>query len=307
MITLTFEKKSPGFLLNDGGRSFRLDFISAPVDSCISIAKDSACYWVRNGVRATIFQEQSGVVVLFSRESMFPCTFKMRFSDVDSVGEKSVLVQDIEYVVETQDGEFSLEEGIVTMPGMMMRVDIRLASEVGAGIFAIDTSQETWQPFTRVPEFSVGVFDDPSFEIPRPLRHGVPVVSTLPTEAKNQTDAQLLEEGLGEEKRTMYFRIICNRILETLTAGDLSACKLKIYLPSGLDTVGSPISVPMYYVGTDNSLESGTYLTPSQSVYRAKYTFHKEDTVCYVDGFFYLSVYAPITVQQALPFIFGIA
>jgi hypothetical protein len=39
----------------------------------------------------------------------------------------------------------------------------------------------------------------------------------------------------------------------------------------------------------------------SRSVFHASYAFHKEDTVNYVDGFAYLSVYMPMEINTDLP------
>jgi len=67
---------------------------------------------------------------------------------------------------------------------------------------------------------------------------------------------------------------------------------LHIYLPAGLDTIQEPIAAEMSrQISTDST----------RSVFHASYAFHKEDTVNYVDGFAYLSVYMPMEINTNLP------
>jgi hypothetical protein len=76
--------------------------------------------------------------------------------------------------------------------------------------------------------------------------------------------------------------------------------KLKLSLPSGLDTVKDPISLSMYFVDHDSALN------PTMSIYVASFDFHKEDTVNYVDGFMLMDIYCPMIVQESMPVSFGI-
>lgn len=306
MISLEFDQSRPGFSVLDGATLFRFDFTSAPAEAHLGTSRKSASYWVRRGVRSTIFQEGSTIVILFSRDSVFPCTFKIEIDGAQEATRSLIRCGDRSFAMKTKDGDFDPAQGLATMPGMQMRIEIKPIEASEPGLLSIDPEAENWGPITRMPEFSIGIFDKYSgseHTIPRPLRHGVPVVSTLPVEPGTpvvEADKQLLDIGASQEQRTMYFRIICNRIIENdLSAGDLSDLILQISLPSGVDTVAPPVNVPVYYVGKDDE-----YTPESQSIYRAEYTFHQEDTICNVDGFFYLSVYYPMTVQQSLPLAF---
>jgi len=156
----------------------------------------------------------------------------------------------------------------------------------------------------KMPEFSIGSYDDSSLSTPRPVRQGNPVISTVPAliDTNSSTDdIEYYNNGNGPVSKTIYFKIICSTIIEnTLSAGDLSPnLQLKVYLPNGLDTVKAPVYVDMYFVSADS--------TNDISVYSASYTFYKQgryNNIDYVDGFMYFDVHCPLTVQKSIPFQF---
>lgn len=156
----------------------------------------------------------------------------------------------------------------------------------------------------KMPEFSIGSYDDSSLSIPRPVRQGNPVISTVPAliDSNSSTDdIEYYNNGNGPVSKTIYFKIICSTIIEsTLSAGDLSPnLQLKVYLPNGLDTVKAPVYVDMFFVSADT--------TNDISVYSASYTFYKQgryNNIDYVDGFMYFDVHCPLTVQKSIPFQF---
>jgi hypothetical protein len=145
-------------------------------------------------------------------------------------------------------------------------------------------------PNGRIPEWSIGVFDDSSFARPRPIRLGVPVISTVPTNGPNLTvaDTDTIQTGVGTPSRIMYFRIVSSEAVPPAISP-----QLLIYLPNGLDTVSTPVVVPMQHVSDDT--------INGRTVYSASYEFHVEDAVNYVDGFTYLSVEVPLVVRRTLP------
>ena len=139
---------------------------------------------------------------------------------------------------------------------------------------------------SRGPEFSIGIFDH-VWTHPRPIRFGVPVISTVPAHGEDLTDEEqyYYDQGKGPKSKTMYFRVVCSQELSS----DLPV-KLLIYLPNGLDTITNPIAVSLTKISVSGP-----------SVYSASYVFYEEDTVFTVDGFVYFSVYVDIIQQIALP------
>ncbi len=152
---------------------------------------------------------------------------------------------------------------------------------------------------TYMPEFSIATFDDEDFTISRPIRFGVPILSTVPASIGSSTvtsDINYYNTGKGNYKKTTYLRIICNKIMENISVGEASIMTLKVYMPNGLDTVKPPLYIPMYLVSTDT--------TNNISIYSATHDFYIQgsfDGVDYVDGYMYFDVQVPLTVQKSMP------
>lgn len=150
-----------------------------------------------------------------------------------------------------------------------------------------------------VPEFSIATFDDNNFTISRPIRQGVPIISTVPSFIDGNSsaaDTSFFTTGKGNYNKTIYFRIICNKIMETISPNDLSEMQLKIYMPNGLDTVKTAVYNEMYLVSNDS--------TNNYSIYRSSFNFYIQgnyDGIDYVDGYMYTDVHVPLTVQTIMP------
>jgi hypothetical protein len=218
-----------------------------------------------------------------------------------------------EYVIDFQNTKYSFESNdilliILDKPDNSIKV-----SELN--FFAKSFNSQNLKAFNAtnsfiiddtciMPEFSIGSYDDPALSIPRPVRQGNPVISTVPALISSNSstdDIEYYNTGSGPISKTIYFKILCNTIIEnTLSAGNVSPnLQLKVYLPNGLDTVKAPVYVDMYFVSSDT--------TNNISVYSASYTFYKQgryNNIDYVDGFMYFDVHCPLTVQKSIPFQF---
>ena len=166
-------------------------------------------------------------------------------------------------------------------------------------ILAYETDATLITENDYMPEFSISSFDDSSFLISRPIRQGVPIISTVPAFVNNSSstaDVSYYNTGKGNYYKTIYFRIICNKVMETISPNDLSEMKLKIYMPNGLDTVKTAIYNDMYLVSNDT--------TNNYSTYRSSFNFYTQgnfDGIDYVDGYMYADVHVPLTVQTIMP------
>ena len=324
-LTLDTSEQHSGFALMIGDAIGKIEFLSAPIeDAFIGSDDSSASFLIRPDIRGTVFQESdSRVLLTASRNTIFPISFSARltgFEFVDSTPDKMTLkIQDQDVTLELSGGTFefsTLDHVKINMKGALLEMKAYIAKDFSSLSFeklSLDVP-EIHGPLDCLPEFSIGVFDayNPTaktFSRPRPLRLGVPVISTLPTQGDDLTQDEIdfIELGVPAEERTMHFRVVSNRLLESgLVSGDLSELKLKLWLPTGLDTVGLPTTVPLYFLGTDTELgQAGP--AASQMIYRTSYTFKKEDTIKSVDGFMYLSVYVPLTVQIGLPVMFRVS
>ena len=165
--------------------------------------------------------------------------------------------------------------------------------------FSYETNATLVTENDYMPEFSISSFDDSSFLISRPIRQGVPIISTVPTFLNNSSttaDISYFNSGKGNYYKTIYFRIICNKVMETISPNDLSEMQLKIYMPNGLDTVKTAIYNDMYLVSNDS--------TNNYSIYRSSFDFYVQgnfDGIDYVDGYMYADVHVPLTVQTIMP------
>ncbi len=143
---------------------------------------------------------------------------------------------------------------------------------------------------SRGPEFSLLVCDDYTDGVhsrPRPVRLGVPVISTVPVYSPNLSEEELTyySEGKGPSLKKMFFRVVCNQELPD------ASVKLLIYLPNGVDTVTDPDYIDLVKIS-----EAG-----ENSVFHGEYVFYEEDTVYSVDGFGYFAIYTDVIQQVSLP------
>lgn len=147
-------------------------------------------------------------------------------------------------------------------------------------------------------EFSVSIYDDPERKRLRHVRFGAPVISTVPVSGPGLTDPneaayvhQMIEEGIGSEYRTMYFRVFSSRRLNAITPPNLY-----IFLPGGLDTVNNQIVIPL----VAEVLASPNF-NQDYSVFTGEYNFYREDAVTFVDGYAYFGVYLqPVKIYSGL-------
>ena len=152
---------------------------------------------------------------------------------------------------------------------------------------------------TYMPEFSISTYDDSSLTISRPIRQGVPIVSTVPASINNlssSADISYYNNGKGNYYKTIYFKIICNKIMEDIAPGETSDMQLKVYMPNGLDTVKTAIYKNMTLVSTDS--------TNNYSIYMSSHDFYIQgnyEGIDYVDGYAYFDIQVPLTVQKIMP------
>lgn len=242
-------------------------------------------------------------------------SFKFKFDSIIEIENNYIIFSrgNKEYVIDFQNTKYSFESNdilliILDKPDNSIKV-----SELN--FFAKSFNSQNLKAFNAtnsfiiddtciMPEFSIGSYDDPALSIPRPVRQGNPVISTVPALISSNSstdDIEYYNTGSGPISKTIYFKIFCNTIIEnTLSAGNVSPnLQLKVYLPNGLDTVKAPVYVDMYFVSSDT--------TNNISVYSASYTFYKQgryNNIDYVDGFMYFDVHCPLTVQKSIPFQF---
>jgi len=317
-MNIIFNKQTESFLIQNELTEFNIDILSKNNNSLISeidnsyllsLKKDTTCY--------VNFQDD---VVEISFDKKIPylqfVTIKFTYDILISQNENSLEfgVGDDTFIAVFENITYSINEDTIILALKEAKSALRIY-DLSSGTFSQDFQQQTFHALTiadpfvidetsRMPEFSIGTYDDATFVIPRPVRQGNPVISTVPSLIDTNTsddDVEYYNSGNGPDSKTIYFKIICNSVLEPLlSAGDVSEnLQLKVYLPNGLDTVKSAVYEDMIFVSNDTS--------NNISVYKSSFTFYKQgryNNIDYVDGFMYFDVHCPLTVQKSIPFQF---
>lgn len=287
-------------------------FLASPILSYEKSDESSFYFNLRKKINLNIYLDNDKVNFDIHKTVSYISNFSLKirheailYSDLDTL---VIGVGDVEFKFTFQKCKYSFESDD-TILITVQEPSAKIILEESDGLFAQNFISLTLanpfiiDEFSIMPEFSIGTYDDADFTKPRPVRQGNPIISTVPAaidDNSTQDDIEYYNSGLGPESKTIYFKIICNTILETLSAGDESAyLQLKVYLPNGLDTVKTAVYETMYFLSNDT--------VNNISVYESSFTFYKQGTfnnLEYVDGFMYLDVHCPLTVQKSIPFQF---
>ena len=310
-----------------GEDDFTLEFISAPRDLVAEKTDTKLTLNVRKDITADVMSNDKYFVLNLHKTLSYTVSFAIKFfgASFTKISDKKLKLND-KYILEIDFGTFNFNDNgtvLIKVSGNNAKLKLNIegedAEEVKSLSFEAFTSPSGLPTIgfgVREPEFAIGTFDyfnssgdidttqDTVFKFPRLIRNGVPIISTVPSEY-NTTDYSVADQnnylsGKGEISRTIYFKIVCDSVIETINVGVISKCQLKIYLPSGLDTVKSAVYVPM---------TMRYYSTPKNiAIYSAEYTFFSSgihNSIEYVDGYMYFDVYAPLSVQRDIPLQFN--
>jgi len=304
--------------IENNGHKFEIELVTAP-DNFLLLESQSSLFLINEDVKCTVEKFEDKLKLIFNNDNFRSSAAGIilrsisSFKSIDenysivNFGNKSLrLVGNDIHIDVDQSGLVVIRFMSLSSELIFEEVDNTFKTSSVSAFTAL-TSPLNISIGQRDPEFAIGVYDKFSsnvFTRPRDIRHGNPVISTVPTHGPDMTSAELdaINEGIGFDKRTIYFKIVSDRVVEpAIVQGEKSALKLKLSLPAGLDTVKDPISLSMYFVEHDNALN------PTMSIYVASFDFHKEDTINYVDGFMLMDVYCPMIIQESMPISFGIA
>ena len=310
-----------------GEDDFTLEFISAPQNLVAEKNDTKLTLNVRKDITADVMLNDKSFVLNLHKSLSYTVSFAIKFfgASFTKISDKKLKINE-KYILEIDFGTFNFNDnGTVLIKVSGNNSKLKLSTE---GQEEEEIKSLSFEAFTspsglptigfgkREPEFAIGTFDyfdssgdidttqDTVFKFPRLIRNGVPVISTVPSEY-NTTDYSIADQnnylsGKGEISRTIYFKIVCDSVIETINVGVVSKCQLKIYLPNGLDTVKTAVYVPM---------TMRYYSTPKNiAIYSAEYTFFSSgihNSIEYVDGYMYFDVYAPLSVQRDIPLQFN--
>ena len=296
--------------ISDGNNQLIIDFLSAPLDYLIEQNDNQVSFYAKKNVKCFSFLSEDYFFTLIKKESArnISLTIKINFDIVLEAAEDKFMfgVGESNYCIYFDGCLYSLDD----LGNLSLNIRSESAS-IKVKNLGIDFTEQNFKSLSVanplfidqtsiMPEFSIATFDDFNFLMPRLIRHGIPVISTVPSmidDNSSQADVDYYNQGLGPSSKKIYVRIICNSILESLSYLEESPnLQLKVYLPNGLDTVKSATYQPMYFLSSD--------ATNKISIYYSTFDFYTQGTynnIDYVDGFMYFDVQAPLTVQKYMP------
>ena len=316
-MNIQIDNNKPIINIIDDENNLSFEFISADKNYLVSQNDLSARLLMKKQTVANILLSENILEISFEKVISYIqfISVKFKFDSIVEIHNNYIIFSrgNKDYVIDFQTTKYSFESNDTLLVILDKSEQTIKVSELSS--FANNFQSQSFRSFTatnsfliddtcKMPEFSIGSYDDLAFSTPRPVRQGNPVISTVPAliDTNSSTDDIVYyNTGLGPTSKTIYFKIICNTVIEnTLSTGDISPkLQLKVYLPNGLDTVKAQVYVDMYFVSADS--------TNDISVYSASFTFYKQgrfNNIDYVDGFMYFDVHCPLTVQKSIPFQF---
>jgi hypothetical protein len=316
-MNIQIDNNKPIINIIDDENNLSFEFISADKNYLVSKNDLSARLLMKKQTVANILLSENILEISFEKVISYIqfISVKFKFDSIVEIHNNYIIFSrgNKDYVIDFQTTKYSFESNDTLLLILDKSEQTIKVSELSS--FANNFQSQSFRSFTatnsfliddtcKMPEFSIGSYDDLAFSTPRPVRQGNPVISTVPALIDTNSitdDIVYYNTGLGPTSKTIYFKIVCNTVIEnTLSTGDISPkLQLKVYLPNGLDTVKAPVYVDMYFVSADT--------TNDISVYSASFTFYKQgrfNNIDYVDGFMYFDVHCPLTVQKSIPFQF---
>jgi hypothetical protein len=310
-LNFKFNNEENNFIFSLGDVSFSLQISNVNHANLVSSLENAFIFAIEEKTNLAIYEEFGKINIAFSQNSFNIKSIKLNFSNIIDISYNSnyaaiylndnttVKLQAIDCKI-TSFGNNSLT---VTCNGPSSKIEIfdqgsfsSLTAAIAPDpepdpVVSILSATDTFViAGSRGPEFSLGIFDDYTDNVHyrgRPIRLGVPVISTVPVYDPTMPEEDLTYYNLGKgpNSRKLFFRIVCNQELPD------ASVKLLIYLPNGEDTVAAPDFINLVKIS-----DSG-----QNSVYHGEYVFYEEDTVYSVDGFAYFAVYTDIIQQVSLP------
>jgi len=286
-----------------------IKFLSAPNDFLISEQNGYYNFNVRKNITATSWADNDVYNIILNKTTSYTSLFSVHLNfDFISVEQDSINLEvgNKSYTINFDGCNIKLDDEnilLVSVVNSVASMNVYNSNTINEMSFKALVLPSVIDEYESIPEFSISCYDDSNFTKPRPIRFGIPVVSTVPsiidgTSTREEIDTY--NSGKGLDLKTIYFRVFADQILETLTAGVTSSLvRLKIYLPNGLDTIKEPIYKTLFFSSNDT--------TNNRTIYTASHTFYSQgiyNNIEYVDGLMYVDVQIDITIQQSMPIQF---
>lgn len=286
-----------------------IKFLSAPNDFLISEENGYYHFNARKNITATSWADNDVFNIILNKTTTYTSLFSVQLNfdfitmESDSI---SLEVEGKSYTISFDGCNIKLDDEnilLISVVNPVASINVYNADVVNNLSFKALTLPAIIDEYESVPEFSISCYDDSNFTKPRPIRFGIPVISTVPSMIDGTSTREEIDtynSGKGLDAKTIYFRVFADQILETLSVGAASSLvSLKVYLPNGLDTIKEPIYKTLYFSSNDS--------TNNRTIYTTSHTFYSQgihNNIEYVDGLMYVDVQLNITIQQSMPIQF---
>lgn len=261
------------------------------------------------GVMALSEIENKNYIVASFTAKDSPFTFCFSdFNTIKNYSSNSIEFQDNSLLI-VEDGTFliDIKDNSVTVKSDSSEVKLEFIDEqnITSANISMSTAELVVNGISAVPSVSLGVFDyyplgdSLCCMLPRPVRFGIPVISTVPVPTSTDIDENFL---IPEEIKVM-FRIAINENMPSSLDGVI---RFQIYMPGGVDTVRAPINLPVVrvtnasQVGISDSAVKLTGTDITHTIYVCDHTFSREDSREFVDGFAYFNLFVPMRLYASI-------
>lgn len=284
-------------------------FLSAPNNFLTSQENGYYHFNARKNIPATAWADDDVFNIILNKTTTYTSLFSVHlnfdFITTDN-NQINIDVADKSYTLVFDGCNVKLDDEnilLISVNESVASISIYNSNKINSLSFSAQTLPSVIDEYESIPEFSISCYDDSLYTKPRPIRFGIPIISTVPSLidiSSTREEIDTYNSGKGLESKTIYFRVFADQILETLGVGVASSLvRLKIYLPNGLDTIKEPIYKTLYFSSNDS--------TNNRTVYTTSHTFYSQgihNNIEYVDGLMYVDVQLDITIQQSMPIQF---
>jgi hypothetical protein len=310
-LNFNFDNEKNYFTFNCGKTFFNLQINNLDKSNLIGSLDNAFIFTIADKTNLAIYEEFEKVNISFSQDGFNLKSIKLKFINIKDLAYNAnyavIYLQDDSTIklqaIDCKIVSFSDDTLVIICNGPSSKIEMfeqgvfsPLAAAIAPDpdpdpVVSILSETDTFViAGSRGPEFSLGIFDDYTDNVHyrgRPIRLGVPVISTVPVyhPEMSEEDSTYYNNGKGPNSRKLFFRVVCNQELPD------ASVKLLIYLPNGEDTVTAPDFIDLVKIS-----EAG-----QNSTYHGEYVFYEEDTIYTVDGFAYFAVYTDIIQQVSLP------
>jgi hypothetical protein len=202
---MNISARNPSIQTTINNRQIDIKLVSAPDNFIGNTNQFNPVIFVRKNVKATIIESDESLIFEISKEASYSVSFAIKIDEVkiNQIDEKTLTLDD-ELQLSIDFGKFEFNSNNTILVKLLNdNANLKLQAK-DTGIrklnipdvvaFTSPSGLPTIPFGVREPEFSIGIFDyysssksvtssaDPAFKLPRLIRQGVPIISTVPAE-----------------------------------------------------------------------------------------------------------------------------